>query len=740
MSTIRTRLAAGRMMPAALGRDVLSGGVVALVCVAYSVSFAALIFSGPLAAGLPQGLGSALLSAGLCALVVSALSGFRMVVAAPDTPAVAVMAAMAPALAAAVSVAGRSDLAVPTVLVTLSLTALLTGALLCALGVFRLGVWMRFIPYPVVGGFLAASGTLLCLGAIRLMTGIAPTAETITLLAEPALLSRLLMGAGLGMALFAMQRRWNHFLIVPGTLLAGTAVTHGILAFTGMSLGDAQNALWLLAPATGGTLWPPIDGGTLGKVDWGAILGQAAEIAAVAGVTAITILLNSTGLEVQMRAHADIDREFRTGGLANLLAGAAGAMPGNISLNRSLLNVRAGATGRASGIVAGVLCLAVPFAGPGFIGYIPTPVLGGLLLYLGASMLDTWLVKSRKRLTWAEYLLVATILYLIVDRGYLEGAALGVVASCLFFAINYSRVRVVKQALTRAEYGSYVERSAHENRVLRQHGDLIQILWLQGYLFFGTANSLFDDIRERFHHRPRADERWLVLDFKAVTGIDSSAVFSFIKLRQFAEEERLTLVLCELPEAVRQSLQSQGVFAGGGPRIEHFPNLDQALEWCEDRLLARHLEEMDSVQEIEGWLAGEIGDIDRVRRFIGFLERETFAPGETLFHQGEAADSVYFVLSGRVSVVLEQKGGGRLRLRSMLGQTVVGEMGLYRDTTRSASVVVEEAAVVYRLDRAALDRMSRDAPDVVGAFHSMIVRTLADRLSFANNEIAALQR
>ena len=76
----------------------------------------------------------------------------------------------------------------------------------------------------------------------------------------------------------------------------------------------------------------------------------------------------------------------------------------------------------------------------------------------------------------------------------------------------------------------------------------------------------------------------------------------------------------------------------------------------------------------------------------------------------------------------------------MIGYTVVGEMGLYRASTRAASVIAEEPTRAFRLSRASLDRMEVEEPSVASAFHTFVVRTLADRLNFANYEISALQR
>ena len=74
----------------------------------------------------------------------------------------------------------------------------------------------------------------------------------------------------------------------------------------------------------------------------------------------------------------------------------------------------------------------------------------------------------------------------------------------------------------------------------------------------------------------------------------------------------------------------------------------------------------------------------------------------------------------------------------MVGHTIVGEMGFYRQIPRTATIVAEELSVVYRLTREAFDRMHAQDPTAAAVLHKLIIRLLSDRLEFANREIAAL--
>ena len=149
----------------------MAGAISAVVQIAYCISFAALIFTGDLAAGFPLGLAGLIMGTVVTCVVIALTSTFSPVIGGPDSPAVAVMGVLAASIATALAAKGAST---PTiiinVLVALSVSTLLTGILLYGVGALRLGQWLRFIPYPVIGGFLAASGILLITGGAEVVT------------------------------------------------------------------------------------------------------------------------------------------------------------------------------------------------------------------------------------------------------------------------------------------------------------------------------------------------------------------------------------------------------------------------------------------------------------------------------------------------------------------------------------------------------------------------------------------
>ncbi len=414
-------------------------------------------------------------------------------------------------------------------------------------------------------------------------------------------------------------------------------------------------------------------------------------------------------------------------------------MVGTLSISRTLFNLRAGATGRTSGVVAGLVCLAVLGIGTDVLIYFPVPVLGGLLVFQGLVTLHEWLIRVRRTMPLIDYLQVIIIMLAIIRWDFLAGVAFGVVSACVTFAINTSRIRLVKQVVDRSSYRSRVDRPVLHQEALVQHGSSIQIMWLHGFVFFGSAHRLLLDVKQLIETRGHNVCRSLILDFRQVLGIDSSATLNLGKLWNFAEREGFVIALSSVPPAVEKALRNGGLLGANDQVAKLFPDLDAALEWCEDSVIAQHISSEVASRTADEWLEREIGAPELFERLVSYLEQFEFKTGDYVFEQGAAGDALYLLCAGRVSVIYRHPHGAELRLRSMAGQTVLGEMGLYRTQPRGASVRVDEASLVYQLSADALARMEADDPALAYAFHKFIVRILATRLDFANREAAAQQ-
>jgi len=718
----------------------LSGLVFALVIVTYCISFSALIFQGDLKGGLTLGLSALLTGTVITGLVVALTSTLVPAGAGPDTPAVAVMSVLAAAISTHVAATGMGEeLAVIHVMMAISISTLLTGLSLFALGAFRLGVWLRFVPYPVIGGFLAASGWLLVTGGVEVMTGVAPrlSLDSLTALFAPEHLPQLTVGAVFAIGVFILRRIINSFLTLPVAFFLLVVLVNLFLLVFGFAEDMGGRSAWYLDGMAEVRFWMPVQVVLETDIEWGAFVLSAAEIGAVCGVTAISVLLDVSSLEVTRQQSADLDKELRTNGVANLLAGFAGGAAGNLSLSGSILMQEAGAVSRFSGVAASGFCAMVLYFGADAARYIPTPLLGGLLGYLGLVVLNEALIRSPAQRSLTEFLLAGAIMAVIISSGYLLGVVLGIIGACLLFALSYSRIGVVRRHLTRLNFASNVERSPYETTLLKEHGEQIHVLWLSGFIFFGSSNGLFEFIKRTMDTQLDPKVHYLVLDFGAVPGLDTSAVLSLVKLKNYCDEHGARIAFAGLNEQLQSTFTMAGVISDDGPH-RTFLGRNEALEWCENMLLGEHESADASEETFEHWLAGVFGEDVEPSRLLSYFDRRTYKQGQVVLKQGGRSSSVDILATGSVAITMTDEQGHQTRLRRMEAQTVIGEMGFFRKAPRAAAVIAERPTIVYRLTRKSFERMQEEDPKAAAAFYRLIVRVLSDRLEFANLEISAL--
>ena len=683
---------------ATFGRDALAGVISAVLQIAYCISFTALIFQGSIVAGFSLGLAAMIMGTAVTGLVIALTSTLSPANGGPDSPAVAVMSVLAGTIAAALAAKGASNTGIiVNVLFALSLSTLFTGVLLFAVGALRLGQWLRFVPYPVVAGFLAASGLLLITGSMEVVTqtNLTLSPSSWKILYSPLYATQILVGLMFAVSIALMGRWVPSFLALPLTFAAFLLVLDVVLF--GFTQDEVVRNAWFLPSLGKLTLWWPMSAVLHHEVDWGVIAQSSAEIGAVCGIMAIALLLDVSSLEVARQKSADLDKEFRTNGIANLLASLVGGYAGSLSMSGCLLLDESGAATRWSGVVLAVVCAIVLFSGLDIGSVVPKAILGGMLAYLGVAIL-TELVRSPAQHALTDNALATVMMLVIINFGYLMGVVLGIIGACLLFALSYSRIGVIRRHLTRQEFSSNVQRAPSSHVSSGEEGKRIHVFWLSGFIFFGSSNGLFERIKLAIDVQEDKPVGYVVLDFSAVPGLDTSAILSLIKLRNYCNEHGVTLAFSDLSHAMRISFQRAGFFGRGEPH-RLFASRNEALEWCEDMLLTHYEAGEASADSFESWLTAELGGAAEVARIASYFERHELQVDEAVFKQGEPSDCVEIVASGCITAIRKDEQGRPIRLRRMVGYTVVGEMGFYRQVPRTATVIAEEPSVVYRLSR-----------------------------------------
>lgn len=723
-----------RLLPS-LTAGLISGVITVLV----EISLAAMIFSGGLSAFVSNGIGITLFSSFVVGVVVALTSSFRGTVGlSQDTPA-AVLALAAVSILALMPASASPEEKYATVVAAITVTTLVTGIGFLLMGAFRLGGLIRYIPYPVVGGFLAGTGWVLVNGAFGVMSEVSLTPQGLEHMFQLDVIIHWLPGLVFAVILYTVTRRFNHYLVIPGLLLGVCLLFYGVMGGLGLSQAEVKSAGWLLGDFPSGTLWHPLTLREWALVHWQAIFGSAASIGTVLLVSTISLLLNASGLELTAQRDMDLDHELRSSGLANLLAALGGGTPGFQTLSLSALGYRLNANSRIFGLFSAGICGLALFFGAPLLALIPRPVIGGLLLFLGLSFLAEWVYDAWFKLPRGEYAIVILILVVMNVLGVLQGVGLGILVAVALFVLDYSRTDVVKHVFSGQSFRSNVDRPKLYSELLHRKGDLIYALELQGFIFFGTANKLLIQVRQRLDEPGRRMPQFLLLDFRQVSGLDASAILSFVRIKQLAKANQITLLFTHLDEPIRKKLAND-VLTPADADSKEFKDLNHGIAWCEEQIIA-DIESTGLIAKFKTILQqldARLPAPDGLQRLMSYCQKIETSEGQVLIEQGSPATGLFFIEAGGAEATLKLGDDHSVRLRKMSAGTIVGEISLYASHHATASVIASPPGVIYFLSGEKLKEMEAKDPDLAAPLHKFVAQMMSERLIDSTDVLEAI--
>ena len=733
LKSLRQETAAQKILP-----SLITSSVVAMMTVVMSVSFVALIFVDPISGLIDEGTSLMLLMAAILGIFMAIFSSYPGTIAIPQDRVAPIVALMASIII--LQMRGAPPVVIgTTVLAAIATCTLGVGIVLFLLGTYRLGNIVRFTPYPVIGGFLAGSGWLLLTGSFRVVSGQTFAFQNLGHLFGEGTLTAWIPCAVFGTIAYLGVRFSRHYMTLPMLVFAAALGFYGWLGFNHHALEIARQHGWILSVAPNASIKQVLTFPSLIHADWHVVLGQYPSFVALMLTSIVSILLNTSALELEADEDIDLNRELRAAGMANVAGGFAGGMIGFQSLSLSSLAIGMGVKSRLVGLISAGVCLCLLMFGTEALGYIPKFILGGILFYTGLSFLTEWLFDAYFRLIREDYFLVVFILAIVALWGYPQGVAAGIVVATVLFVLKYSTVNVISSTLSGDSHHSTVDRSPVEARLLNDHGGQIHILRLKGFIFFGSADNLLNTIRERQADTSLPRLGYVILDFQQVSGLDTSGLVSIQKLARLAKKARFTILAASVPAVIQDSFRNARIVGETPGHIRVFRDRDFSIEWCENAILQQEITESSKetrnlpqiLNDFHPW------ETDPAILF-NYLERQEVGKNHYLMMQGDPSDELFFIESGRVRVVVELDNGRLMRVRTMEAGTVVGEIGLYLGQPRLASVVTEEPGVILRLSAESLKRMQKENPALASAFHEFMVRVLAERVTQQNRTLRAL--
>ena len=408
-----------------------------LVALPASLAFGVAIYAplGPHYAG--QGALAGVLGAAAIGIVAPLLGGTERLVSAPCAPAAAVMAALALELASADGGTGRSP---DRVILLLTLAALVSGTLQVLYGVLGGGTLIKYIPYPVVTGYLSGVGVVIFLKQLPGLFGFPKELSNWQGLTQPSSWSGPGLVVGLvTIAVMLLAPRWTRR--VPAAifgLAAGVACYFAIGRLRRPASADARREPpGDRAARRGGRLAPGGSRralrrtGELGLADVRLLLMPALTLSVL---LSIDTLKTCVVVDTLTRTRHASNRELIGQGVANIAAAAIGGVPGAGTSGATLVNIASGAETRRSGVIEGTLVIVAYLALGGLVAWAPISALAGILVVVAYRMFDWGSVRLlRQRSTLLDFFVVACVIAVAVSVGLVSASVTGIALSILLF-------------------------------------------------------------------------------------------------------------------------------------------------------------------------------------------------------------------------------------------------------------------------------------------------------------------
>lgn len=722
------------------------GGLAAmLVALPSAIAFGLVIYSvlGPEYAA--QGAMAGILGTIAIGIVAPIFGGTPRLISGPCAPAAAVMAA----LAADLSGRGSSGSLPPDRVVwLLMLTAALAGVLQLVFGKLRGGRVIKYIPYPVVAGYLGGVGALIFLSQLPRLFGLSRGTSVWAGLAAPSSWRGPALVVGITtMLVMTLAPRVTRAVPAPILGLAG-----GLLAYLGLSAMDpalrtlAANSL-VIGPIGGegeSTVAAMVGRWTsIARLDAGDLFLVLTPALMLAVLLSIDTLKTCIVVDALTRSRHDSNRELRGQGLGNLTSALAGGIPGAGQMGATLVNLSSGGRTRASSILEGVFALGAFLLFGGLAAWIPISALAGILIVVAFRMVDPNIVQLlRQRSTILDFVVVAAVAVTAVSINLIAAAGIGLGLATLLFVREQIRGSVVRRKTYGNQNFSKRRRLPEEIAILEKQGDETVICELQGALFFGTTDQLLSELEPDLRIRT-----WVILDMRRVQLVDFTATHMLEQMEVQLAERGAGLIFSELPPSLPTGQDLGTYFDQMGlvrpsRHVRIFDELDDALEWTENEILAR--EQMFRVGHETLLELGEIDllkglDADALSALAACAAEASFGAGQRIFREGATGDELYLIRRGVVRILLPLAEGKQHHLATFARGDFFGDMAFLDGAARSADAVASTPADLYVLPRARFDAVAAEHPGVAERVFARLARALAIRLRQTDAELRTLK-
>ncbi|CCE63055.1 hypothetical protein TPHA_0D04210 [Tetrapisispora phaffii CBS 4417] len=481
------------------------------------------------------------------------------------------------------------------------ISSLVTGLVFYSLGKLKLGKIVAFFPRHILIGCIGGVGYFLVVTGLEVTTRVAKVEyswEFLSyLLSDFNIIGKWLTPILLTTILIFTQHHFQNSLVLPSFYIITIILFHFIVALVPMlSLNKLRDSGWIFPLTNSNDKWfDHYKYFNVYNVSWVLILKQMPTMLALTFFGILHVPINVPALAMSLNIDKfDVDREFIAHGYSNFLSGLFGSVQNYLVYTNSVLFIRAGADSPIAGYLLIVLTAIVMLIGPVIISFIPICIVGSLIFLLGYELLIEALLDTVGKVTFFEYTTIIIIVFTMGIYDFVLGIIVGILLACIKFMVDGTKLQTINTEYDGTIAKSTVYRDFIQSKFLDGIGEQIYLIKLQNVLFFGTIISIEEKIdtllqlsdSDSSKHRIR----YLILDFKNINddNIDYSAAEGFNRIKRFTHGRHIKLIISSIThtDKIYKAFNKIGLLQD----IELFSDLNNGLEWCENKYLEKYRE------------------------------------------------------------------------------------------------------------------------------------------------------
>jgi len=606
----------------------------------------------------------------------------------------------------------------------------ITGILQIIIGLSNGGKLIKFIPYPVVAGFMTGSAILMINSQLVMLE-----LKSFELVIQNSLWIPWLTAA----ITFAAMSLFPKILpAIPGTvsgLLTG-AISFHLLSKLSHFEYPSQWVVGRLPDISSVNIIIP---DSLENIPWNIILPVSL---ALAVLSSLDSLLTSVVADVATGDRHKAKRELAGQGIGQMVSALFGGIAGAGTTGASLVAIKSGGRYWAAIISALTFIFIIVFLGP-IAALLPISVLAGIILHVAIiGMIErdiiAWLKRHTSRLDATTALMVTGV---TVAYDLMIAVGVGLIIATFQFVRAQILSPVIHRRSTIEQHPSLRRRSEQERTLLTKYADRIIIYELKGNLFFGTVDNLFEEFNLDLL-RPAQ----VILDMARVQQVDLTAVKMFQQMSDRLHKAKGELIFTNvrggkgLSQKVEKTLRRISPHHSGDYPVKTFIDSDEAIEYAENRLLKLLGEEKHTSSRVELEKSSLFHDLsaDATETIKQLMQPITLKSGDYLFKTNDTGEGLFIVIEGEIDILLPYGKHHYKRLSKFGPGSFFGEIAFLKSGTRTADAKAISNTELLMLSQKAFQQLREQSPETAIKLLIRLGRELSQRLRWSDKELRRL--